>query len=186
MRNRIARCAAAIAFLLIAAVTTRGGTATGFKLVSPKFTAGGEIPSVYTCEGKGLSPPLSWSEAPSATKTFALIVDDPDAPDPKAPKRVFVHWVLYNLPASVRVLPEDARGDSLPAGAAEGMNDWQKTGYGGACPPVGRHRYVFKLYALDTSLSGLKAPSKTELEHAMDGHVLEKVELIGTYEKKQR
>jgi len=186
MKNRTAKYASAIAFAFVAATTMRADAATPLQLVSPQFAPGGEIPAAYTCEGKGVSPPLSWLGVPADTKSFALIVDDPDAPDPKAPKRVFVHWVLYNLPAALRTIPEDVRGQSLPAGSAEGMNDWQKTGYGGPCPPIGKHHYVFRLYALDAPLPGLKTPSKTDLERAMQGHVLAKAELIGMYEKKQR
>ncbi len=157
-----------------------------FSLRSPTFGNREEIPSVYTCEGDDLSPPLAWSEEPPGTKSFALVVDDPDAPDPRAPKRTFVHWIVYNLPVSVHSLAEGVRQSSLPEGAAEGLNDWKKKGYGGPCPPIGRHRYFFKLYALDTRLEGLESPTKAELEHAMEGHVLAKAEVLGTYEKKHR
>lgn len=150
-------------------------------LVSSAFTAGGSIPAAYTCDGQDKSPPLSWDGAPAGTKSFALIVDDPDAPDPKAPKRVWVHWVLYNLPADARKLGEAI--SKLPPGTRDGKNDWGKTGYGGPCPPIGRHRYFFKLYALDQILPDLATPTKAELEKAMQGRVLEKVEIIGTYER---
>jgi hypothetical protein len=158
----------------------------GFAVSSPKFSHQSEIPSLYTCEGKDISPPLAWSDAPDGTKSFALIVDDPDAPDPAAPKRTWVHWVVYNLPASLKALPEDVKSRGLPEGAREGQNDWKRRGYGGPCPPIGRHRYVHKLYALDTLLPEVEGLPKAELEKAMQGHVLAKAELVGTYEKKKR
>ena len=153
------------------------------KITSTAFQAGGSIPSKYTCEDRDLSPPLAWSGAPPGTKTFALIVDDPDAPDPAKPQRVYVHWVLYNIPATTIALPENASKKGLPKGAVQGKNDWGKAEYGGPCPPIGRHRYFFKLYALDTELTGLSSPTKGDLERAMNGHVLESGELIGTYQK---
>lgn len=152
-------------------------------LTSPVFTHDGAIPKIYTCQGKDISPALSWRDLPKGTKSLALIVDDPDAPDPAAPKRVYVHWVLYNLPATATGLPEAVASTALPAGTREGKNDWKRTGYGGPCPPIGRHRYFHKLYALDTVLPDLKQPTKAQLEKAMEGHVLEKVELLGTYQK---
>ncbi|HMJ17420.1 MAG TPA: YbhB/YbcL family Raf kinase inhibitor-like protein [Gemmatimonadaceae bacterium] len=153
------------------------------RITSTAFQAGGSIPSKYTCEDRDLSPPLAWSGAPPGTKTFALIVDDPDAPDPAKPQRVYVHWVLYNIPATTIALPENASKKGLPKGAVQGKNDWGKAEYGGPCPPIGRHRYFFKLYALDTELTGLSSPTKGDLERAMNGHVLESGELIGTYQK---
>jgi Raf kinase inhibitor-like YbhB/YbcL family protein len=153
-------------------------------LSSSAFAAGGSIPAAYTCDGQDKSPPLTWDEPPAGTKSFALIVDDPDAPDPKAPKRVWVHWVLYNLPANARQMAEAVT--KLPPGTREGKNDWAKTGYGGPCPPIGRHRYFFKLFALDQMLPDLGTPTKAELEKAMQGHVLEKVEMIGTYERPKK
>ena len=153
------------------------------KLISSAFTDGGAIPARYTCEGADTAPPLAWTDAPAGTKSFALVVDDPDAPDPKAPKRTWVHWVVYDVPASAKALPE---GGALPAGAREGRNDWGRTGYGGPCPPIGRHRYFHKLYALDTVLGDLGAPVKAALEKAMEGHVLAESRFVGTYEKGQR
>jgi hypothetical protein len=153
-------------------------------LSSAVFTANGSIPARYTCDGVDCSPPLSWDGVPDGTQSIALIVDDPDAPDPAAPKRVWVHWVLYNLPAATRQLAEAVK--QLPPGTLEGKNDWGKTGYGGPCPPIGRHRYFFKLYALDTKLPDLHKPTKAELEKAMQGHILEKVEIIGTYERPKK
>ena len=155
-------------------------------ITSPVFTPGGEIPTRYTCEGDDISPPLAWSTPPSGTQSLALIVDDPDAPDPKAPKMTWVHWVLYNLPPSADGLPEGAAARALPAGIREGLNDWKRSGYGGPCPPVGRHRYFHKLYALDRVLPDLGRPSKVALERAMQGHILARAELLGTYAKTRR
>ena len=149
-------------------------------LTSPAFEHQREIPARFTCEGADVSPPLAWSGAPSGTQSFALIVDDPDAPDPAAPKRVWVHWVVYNVPPSVTELPEAVK--DLPAGAKSGLNDWGRPGYGGPCPPIGRHRYFHKLYALDRTLE-LDRPTKADVERAMQGHVLGSAELIGTYQK---
>lgn len=150
-------------------------------LSSPAFDAQGPIPIQFTCEGHDVSPPLGWRGAPPGTQSLALIVDDPDAPDPAAPKRTWVHWVVYNLPVTTALLPEGVK--TLPPGTREGLNDWQRTGYGGPCPPVGTHRYFFKLYALDTVLPDLQAPTKAKLEQAMAGHVLARAELVGTYRK---
>ena len=152
-------------------------------LTSPVFTHKGAIPRNYTCQGKDISPALKWSGLPNGTKSIALIVDDPDAPDPAAPKRVWVHWVLYNIPPDATSLPEGVTATTLPAGAREGKNDWERTGYGGPCPPIGQHRYFHKLYALDAVLPELKQPTKAELLKAMEGHILEQAELIGTYQK---
>ncbi|SRR5579883_3471388 len=150
-------------------------------LESPAFSPKGMIPHLYTCDGADISPPLSWSGIPSGTQSLALIVDDPDAPDPAAPKMVYVHWVLFNLPPSALGLAENV-GSVLPEGTGEGRNDWQRTGYGGPCPPIGRHRYFFKLYALDQRLDFKNPPTKAHLEAAMVGHILEQAELIGTYQ----
>lgn len=155
-------------------------------LNSANFDAGGNIPAVHTCDGTDTAPALSWSGAPPGTKSFALIVDDPDAPDPAAPRMTWVHWVLYNIPVSAASLPSSVRGTDLPPGTRSGLNDWKKGGYGGPCPPVGRHRYVHKLYALDVMLPDLGQPTKEELEKAMSGHILAQAQLIGTYEKKGR
>jgi Raf kinase inhibitor-like YbhB/YbcL family protein len=139
---------------------------------STAFNHHASIPSTYTCDGRDIAPPLRWSGVPPDTKSLVLIVDDPDAPDPRAPKTVWVHWVLFNLPPETSGLPEGAARASLPAGTEEGLNDWGRTGYGGPCPPIGRHRYFFKLYALDTMLEGLAHPRKADLESAMRGHIL--------------
>lgn len=151
------------------------------RLSSSAFEHLGKIPPCYTCEGANVSPPLSWQDLPAGTKSLALIVDDPDAPDPAAPQRIWVHWVLYNLPADCVGLSEDV--SILPAGTREGLNDWKTTGYGGPCPPIGRHRYFHKLYALDTLLPDLKEPDRKALERAMQGHILAEAQCIGTYQK---
>lgn len=154
-----------------------------FRLTSPMFADGGAIPSKYTCEGEEISPPLAWSGTPPETKSLVLILDDPDAPDPRAPRMTWVHWVLYDLPPTTSSLPEGADRASLPPGTKKGLNDWKKAQYGGPCPPIGRHRYVHKLYALDTQLSELRHPTKAEVERAMRGHILSEAKLIGTYQK---
>ncbi len=155
-----------------------------FKLTSRDFTANAEIPEVHTCEGADVSPHLEWSSAPEGTRSLALIVDDPDAPDPQAPQMVWVHWVLYNLPASTADLPQGVEASDLPEGTGQGLNDWQRTGYGGPCPPIGRHRYFHKLYALDAVLPDLGEINKEGLLEALEGHVLATAELMGTYQKR--
>ncbi len=152
-------------------------------ITSTAFTANGAMPKLYTCEGRDISPPLAWSGLPTGTKSLALVIDDPDAPDPAAPKMTWVHWVLYDIPPSATGLPEAVDHASLPAGTREGKNDWGRTGYGGPCPPVGRHRYFHKLYALDAVLPDLKHPDKAALERAMRGHILGEAVIIGTYRK---
>jgi Raf kinase inhibitor-like YbhB/YbcL family protein len=171
--------------LVIAAAAWEGAIMT-ISLSSPAFGPNQNIPSRYTCEGDDVSPPLSWSGVPAGTKSLALIVDDPDAPDPKAPKMTWVHWVLYDLPPSATGLPEGVQTKGLPPGTREGVNDWKRTGYGGPCPPIGRHRYFFKLYALDQVLPDLRNPTKSQLENAMKGHILGQGKLVGTYEKSKR
>ncbi len=155
-------------------------------LSSSAFAPNGAIPSRYTCDGDDISPDLAWSGTPPGTQSFALIVDDPDAPDPAAPKRTYVHWVLYDIPAATSSLREGMTSAHLPAGTREGRNDWHRTGYGGPCPPIGRHRYFFKLYALDARLGDLGGAPKPDLLRAMEGHVLESAELVGTYAHKER
>ena len=154
------------------------------KLESPNFENQGIIPKNFTCDGADVSPELAWSDVPEGTKSFALIVDDPDAPDPANPRMTWVHWVLYNIPATVRSLPEGVIEKDLPKGTLHGLNDWKRPGYGGPCPPIGEHRYFHKLYALDAVLPDLGQPTKAKLEKAMEGHVLAKVELVGLYQRK--
>ena len=163
-----------------------GGDPMALMLTSSAFAHQAEIPTRYTCEGDDVSPPLAWSGAPAGTRSLVLIVDDPDAPDPKAPKLTWVHWVLYNLPPDAKGLPEAVADAALPAGTRVGRNDWKREDYGGPCPPIGRHRYFHKLYALDTKLPEKAGLTKAEVEKAMQGHVLAQAELIGLYEKKKR
>lgn len=155
-------------------------------LSSPAFEHGAEIPTDYTCEGKDISPPLVWQGVPAGTRSLALIIDDPDAPDPAAPKMTWVHWVLYNLPPETTGLPIETTAKDLPPATKEGINDFKRTRYGGPCPPIGRHRYFHKLYALDTLLEGLDTPTKQQLEAAMRGHILAQADLMGTYQKYSR
>jgi hypothetical protein len=189
MKDHVKHPAAVITYILALVLVlaaynpAQGGPAMALTLTSASFAHQGEIPTKYTCEGTDLSPPLAWSGAPTGTKSFVLIVDDPDAPDPKAPKMTWVHWVLYNIPTSVTELPEGVR--TLPPGTKDGLNDWKRTGYGGPCPPIGRHRYFHKLYALDTVLPAIDHATKLAVEQAMKGHVLAQTELIGTYQKKK-
>jgi Raf kinase inhibitor-like YbhB/YbcL family protein len=152
-------------------------------ITSTAFRHEGPIPSEFTCDGADRSPPLAWTGAPAGTRSFALIMDDPDAPDPKAPKMTYVHWVLYDIPASVTSLAEAVDVDREATGTREGTNDWKRTGYGGPCPPIGRHRYFHKLYALDTLIGDLGTPTAQDLTEAMRGHVLDEAVLMGTYER---
>ena len=152
-------------------------------LRSGAFVDGGRIPAKYTCMGKDVSPPLSWQGVPGDSKSLVLIVDDPDAPDPAAPKMTWVHWVVYNIPVDVHELVEGASIDHMPPGAEEGLNDWNNIGYGGPCPPIGMHHYYHKLYALDCFLSGLNKPDKDNIETAMQGHIIESAQLVGTFIK---
>ena len=152
-------------------------------LTSSAYSSSGDIPARYTCEGADISPPLSWNSVPDGTRSLVLIIDDPDAPDPAAPKLVWVHWVLFNITPERTTLSEDASSGNLPPGAKQGLNDWQNIGYGGPCPPIGRHRYYHRLYALDTRLSFSSPPTRDEVDAAMAGHVLSEGTLMGTYEK---
>lgn len=167
-----------------------GGTAYAvegskpMELKSSAFAQFADIPSKYTCEGGDQPPPLAWSGVPAGTKSLALIVDDPDAPDPAAPRMTWVHWVLYNIPPNAKGI-EEGKSPELPAGAREGLNDWKREGYGGPCPPIGRHRYIHKLYALDTVLPVLNPATKANLEKAMHGHILAQSDLVGYYRKKR-
>lgn len=153
------------------------------QITSKAFSDGGAIPSKYTADGKEISPPLDWAGIPKETKSLVLIVDDPDAPDPRAPRMTWVHWVIFNIPPDTTGLPEGVKSKKLPEGTGEGINDWKRTGYGGPAPPIGRHRYYHKLYALDTTLDGLGAPTKAEVIDAMQGHILAEATLMGTYER---
>lgn len=147
------------------------------KITSTAFSAGGIIPSKYTCDGENISPPIAWEDTPSGTKSFAIIYDDPDAPG-----GTWDHWILYNLPPTTKSLPENIT--SLPVGTKVGLNSWPKAEYGGPCPPRGEHRYIFHLYALDTmlNLSEKNVTSKT-LRDAMQKHILAEATLIGRYQR---
>jgi len=167
--------------------TTAASTAPmTLNLSSSAFAANGSIPTKYTCEGAGASPPLAWSGSPSSTKSLALIVEDPDAPDPAKPTRVVSHWVVYNIPATTSALAENASKSGMPAGTVQGVNEGNKPSYMGPCPPIGSHRYFFKLYALDTVLTGLKNPKKANLQQAIQKHVVDSTQLIGTYQKAKK
>lgn len=155
-----------------------------FTLMSESFDDGRDIPQTYTFDGDNVSPPLAWSDVPTHTKSLVLIVDDPDAPDPAAPQRVWTHWLLYNLPPETNSLPEAVKPVDLPPGTREGLNDWKQTGYGGPRPPIGRHRYFHTLYALDSVLPNLGQASRGEVEKAMKGHVLAEARLMGLYESR--
>jgi Raf kinase inhibitor-like YbhB/YbcL family protein len=150
-------------------------------LSSSAFAAHGAMPSKYSCEGQNVSPPLAWSGAPPATKSFALIVQDPDAPDPAAPTKVVTHWVVYDLPASTTAIAEG--GADLPTSARQGKNEKGEPNYMGPCPPKGSHRYFFKLYAIDSVLPALDGSKEKEIEQAIQGHVVGSGELVGTYQK---
>ncbi len=175
----------AVAPSVTAASQTEGAVEMTLMLTSTSFENGAGIPRRHTCEGEDLSPPLAWSGTPKGAVGLALIVDDPDAPDPAAPKMTWVHWVVYNLPAAAGSLAEGIAFEDLPAETGVGLNDWQRAEYGGPCPPIGRHRYFFKLYALDTRLPDGWQPTKAQLETAIHGHVLAQAELMGTYEKER-
>jgi Raf kinase inhibitor-like YbhB/YbcL family protein len=152
-------------------------------ITSTAFTDGGVIPLAFTCEGSDRSPALAFGGVPAGAKSLALVVDDPDAPDPDAPKMTWVHWVLYDMPPGTAGLPEDVASAALPRGTREGVNDWHRTGWGGPCPPIGRHRYFFKLFALGVALGDLGRPTKSQVVAAMRGHVLAEATLMGTYRK---
>jgi Raf kinase inhibitor-like YbhB/YbcL family protein len=150
-----------------------------FELTSAAFTQGEMIPRKYTCDGEDISPPLRWGDPPPDSKSLALISDDPDAPI-----GTWVHWVLYNLPAESRALPEAVPRDAdLPDGSRNGRNSWGRLGYGGPCPPGGTHRYFFKLYALDAVLVLAAGAGKEQLLKAMDGHILARTEVMGVYRR---
>lgn len=182
-RFKICLVISIFSFLLTLNSMAKGEQNMTLILKSTDFVHQGEIPQQLTCQGKDRSPALDWSGLPAQTQSLVLIVDDPDAPDPAQPKMTWVHWVLYNIPVNVSGLPGAVAASELPVGTLQGKNDWKRTGYGGPCPPIGRHRYFHKLYALDIILPDLKQPTKAQLEAAMAGHIIEKAELIGTYQK---
>jgi Raf kinase inhibitor-like YbhB/YbcL family protein len=153
-----------------------GESGMPLQLTSPAFTQGGPIPLRFSCDGEDLSPALQWTEPPPGTGSFALVMDDPDAP-----RGTWVHWVLFNLPAQTRGLPEGLADP--PEGSRHGRNSWGRSGYGGPCPPGGTHRYFFKLYALDRSLDLPPQATTADLAAAMQGHILAQAELMGTYSR---
>lgn len=163
----------------------KNGDVMALTLTSASFDHMGVMDARHTCDGDDLSPQLAWTGVPAKTQSLVLIVDDPDAPDPLAPTRTWVHWVLYNISPSAKDLPEGVKAKNLPATTLQGLNDWHRTGYGGPCPPIGRHRYFHKLFALDSRLPDLNNPSKAVLEKAMQGHVLAHAELIGLYQRRR-
>lgn len=186
LRTNIFWLCAALAWGRWACADAPNPESVAMRLQSPAFSQHGTMPTRFTCDGTELSPPLVWSDLPAGTKSLALIVDDPDAPDPKAPKMIWVHWLLYNLPAEAGGLPEGVGAADLPTGTKQGLNDWKRTGYGGPCPPIGEHRYFHKLYALDTLLPDLGQPTSLALQQAMQGHVLGKAEWVGVYRRGNR
>ncbi len=189
MLFRYARFGFLVGSLLLGAVGCASlsfakGVAMSFRLSSPDFVEGGAMPRGCTCDGDDASPALLWDNIPEGTQSLALIVDDPDAPDPAAPKMTYVHWVLYNIPPSLSGLAAELQAP--PEGAQEGINDWGRGRYGGPCPPIGRHRYFHKLYALNKALEFPKPPTKDELLAAMKGHILAETTLMGTYQRPSR
>jgi Raf kinase inhibitor-like YbhB/YbcL family protein len=184
LTRSIGMVAATLAALALPPATkSEEGPAMAMTLTSSAFVHQGAMPARTTCDGANVSPALAWKDLPHGTKSVALIVADPDAPDPKAPKMTWVHWVLYDIPPDAKGLREAIPSKGLPPGTLEGANDWGKTGYGGPCPPIGRHRYIHTLYALDTVLPDLGKPTRAQLLAAMEGHVLATAELIGTYQR---
>lgn len=164
-------------------LSTEGEQNMSLTLTSPDFIHLGEIPKTLTCDGDDHSPTLSWSGVPQHAKSLVLIIDDPDAPDPANPKMTWVHWLLYNIPPATKELTKAITAGALPGNTLQGNNDWKHTGYRGPCPPIGRHRYFHKLYALDIELPNLHHPNKAQLETAMTGHVIAHTELVGTYQR---
>ena len=183
-----ARINVLFAIALLGGAVTAGGAENlqprkvmKLSITSTAFSEWQPIPQKYTCQGSDISPPLKWTNAPAATRSFALIADDPDAP-----MGTWVHWVVYDLPANLGALPEDvAKTQFIPGNAKQGLNDFHRLGYGGPCPPSGKpHRYFFKLYALDRMLDLKPGATKKDLETAMKDHVLAEGQLMGTYQRK--
>lgn len=163
---------------IVAPAGGQGGRTVSIAISSPSFAPGADIPKKHTCDAADVSPQLAWTGAPAGTRSFALIMDDPDAP-----VGTWVHWVYYDLPASATGLAENvSKGEDPPSGGRQGRNDFRKIGYGGPCPPPGKpHRYFFKLYALDRTLDLKAGASKKDVEQAMKGHILAQAELVGKY-----
>lgn len=163
------------AAVLAGCAAEREEPAAAMEIRSTAFAEGAEIPGRFTCDGSNIAPPLTWSGIPEGAKSLLLIVDDPDAPG-----GTFTHWIAFNLPPADLALSE---GATLPTGAGQGVNGFGKPGYGGPCPPGGRHRYFHRLYALDTRLEGLSNPGRTQIDAALQGHVLAEASLMGTYQR---
>jgi len=181
-RGGVAKPILLTAMVVTGVAMTARAESGALEIESGAFGNQAAIPAKHTCEGVDVAPPLAWSGVPSDAETLVLIVDDPDAPDPAAPRRTWVHWVLYDIPAGSTGIDE---GGALPKGTRHGVNDWRKTGYRGPCPPIGRHRYFFKLYAIDTAFGDLGTPAKADVEHVMKGHIVAETTLVGTYQKKR-
>lgn len=183
-QNLVINVAIGVALAMVGVVSVAASGASAMRLSSGAYAGMGPIPSKYTCDGANVSPPLAWSGVPVGARSLALIETDPDAPDPAAPRTTWTHWLLYDLPPTTTGLAENAH--SLPAGARFGRNDFGNAAYGGPCPPVGRHRYFIRLYALDVALGDLHAPGRRALEAAMHGHILAQAELVGTCQRQAR
>lgn len=186
MRSVTSALVGGLGALLLLAASYSASAEQGAELAlrSGAFAEYGPIPARYTCDGEDISPPLTWSSAPRSAKSLVLIVDDPDAPNPAAPQMTWIHWVLYDIPPSAKGLPEGVK--VLPAGTQVALNSWHRKGYGGPCPPIGRHRYFFKLYALNAALGKLDPADKGSVEKAMRGHVIGQAQLVGTYQRQRR
>ena len=169
-----------LAFVISAVVRGQQASSSKIELRTTSFTPGGFIPKRFTCSAADVSPALTWTDPPTGTQSFAIIEDDPDAPS-----GTFIHWLLYDLPAAYRQLPEALSGnDQMAGGGRQGTNDFSRTGYSGPCPPPGRpHRYFIRLYALDTTTNLRPAATRRELDSAMRGHVLAQAELMGRYQR---
>ncbi len=178
--NTAALFALVAATWFLASPSATNGAGPGLELKSAEFPNGGDIPKKFTCDGGDASPRLEWTNSPAGTKSFVLIVDDPDAPS-----GTWVHWVVFDLPAEVRALPGAVpRGEQVQGGGSQGRNDFPQLGYGGPCPPPGKpHRYFFKLYALDSQLNLMPGATKSDVEQAMQGHVLAKAQVIARYHR---
>ncbi len=183
MRFAIARASATLLAVIACTSGPKARAPMAITISSTAFAPNGAIPRQYTCQGTNISPPLAWTGVPDSARAFALIVDDPDAPDPAHPRMTWVHWVVYDLPAHVTGLPEGAGKQPGAAGGRDGLNGWKQTLWNGPCPPIGRHRYFFKLFALDAPLGDRGQLTAEQLQKAMAGHIVAQGELVGTYQQ---